>query len=66
MAAAEKIIQDDEDSIKTINAKENVRAQLDADIEAFLNGGGSINEINPSVTADPPTKPVTKYGGRPI
>lgn len=66
MATAEKIIQDDEDSIKTLNAKQNVRNQLDADIEAFLKGGGAIEEVGANVTADPPTKPVTKYGGRPI
>ena len=66
MTTAEKIIKDDEESIKTVNAKQNVREQLDADIEAFLARGGAINEVNPNVTADPPTKPVSKYGGRPI
>ncbi|MFN3239518.1 MAG: hypothetical protein ACE37D_21035 [Pseudomonadales bacterium] len=66
MTAADRIIKDDEESIKTVNAKQNVRAQLDADIEAFLQKGGAINEIGANVTADPPTRPVTKYGGRPI
>lgn len=66
MPTVDKIIQDDEESIKTVNAKQNLRAQLDADIEAFLSGGGSIEEVGANVTADPPTKPVTKYGGRPI
>ena len=66
MTSTEKIIKDDENSIKTVNAKQNVRQQLDADIEAFLANGGSINEIGANVTADPPSKPVSKYGGRPI
>ena len=62
----EKTMKNDEESIKTINAKQNVRQQLDDDIEAFLAKGGAINEINANVTADPPIKPVSKYGGRPI
>jgi flagellar basal body-associated protein FliL len=66
MTSAEKIIKDDEESIRTVNAKHNVRQQLDADIEAFLAKGGAISEIDANVTADPPIKPVSKYGGRPI
>ncbi len=66
MASAEKVIKEDEESIKTINAKNNLRSQLDADIEAFLSKGGAIDEIGVNVTADPPIKPVSKYGGRPI
>lgn len=66
MTHAEKIIKDDEESVKTVNAKQNVRQQLDSDIEAFLASGGAISEIDSNVTADPPTKPVSKYGGRPI
>lgn len=65
MATAERIV-DDEESVKTLNAKEGIRDQLDSDIEAFLSKGGSITEIELNVTADPPTKPVSKYGGRPI
>ena len=66
MTSAEKIIKEDEESIKTVNARQNIRQQLDSDIEAFLATGGAINEIGANVTADPPTKPVSKYGGRPI
>lgn len=66
MATAERMIKEDEDSIKTVNAKQNLRQQLDADIEAFLSGGGAIDRVDNNVTADPPSKPVSKYGGRPI
>tara|TARA_R110002111_G_scaffold240806_2_gene302453 strand:- start:1417 stop:1614 length:198 start_codon:yes stop_codon:yes gene_type:complete len=65
MATIERIV-DDEESVKTLNAKERIRGQLDSDIEAFLSRGGSITEVEVNVTADPPTKPVSKYGGRPI
>lgn len=65
MAEAERTI-DDEECIRTINAKERMRSQLGSDVEAFLSRGGAITEIDVNVTADPPLKPVTKYGGRPI
>lgn len=65
MATTERV-KDDEESVKTINAKGRIRDQLDSDIEAFLAKGGSITEVDVNVTADPPTKPVSKYGGRPI
>lgn len=65
MSNTERMI-DDEECINTINAKERIRAQLDLDIDAFLSRGGAIVEVDVNVTADPPTKPVTSYGGRPI
>ncbi len=64
--AEAKRIADDEDCVNTVNAKERIRTQLDSDIEAYLSKGGAITEIDVNVTADPPSKPVSKYGGRPI
>jgi hypothetical protein len=64
--AEAKRIADDEDFVNTVNAKERIRTQLDSDIEAYLSKGGAITEIDVNVTADPPSKPVSKYGGRPI
>jgi hypothetical protein len=58
--------KDDSDSLRTPNASQAVREQLDNDVEAFLAAGGSVQEIEVNVMADPPTKPVSKYGGRPI
>jgi hypothetical protein len=58
--------KDDSDSLRTLNASQAVREQLDNDVEAFLAAGGSVQEIEVNVMADPPTKPVSKYGGRPI
>ncbi len=59
-------VLDDEDSVRTVNARRRIRTQLETDIEAFLSNGGSIQEVEMNVTADPPTKPVSRYGGRPI
>ncbi len=60
------VVQDDEDSVRTLNARKRIRDQLEADVEAFLSNGGAIQEVEVNVTADPPTKPVSRYGGRPI
>ncbi len=60
--------QDNEKQEFVYNAqsRERVRKQLEADVEAFLSSGGEIEEVDMHVTADPPTKPVSRYGGRPI
>lgn len=57
-------VEDDENSVRTVNAKKRIRTQLEMDIEEFLAKGGSIQRVDTNVTADPPTKPVSRYGGR--
>ena len=61
-----KGVEDDEDSVRTMNAKNGARSQLESDMEAFLAKGGAIVQVDTNVTADPPSKPVSRYGGRPI
>ena len=39
---------------------------LDSEIEIFLNGGGKINFIKPNVMGDPPKRPESSYGSKPI
>lgn len=50
----------------SIASRQKAREELDAQIAEFLARGGRINEIDPNVTADPPKKPTSDYGGRPI
>ena len=50
----------------SVSSKEHIRNQLEADIQAFLANGGDVQHIDPNVTADPPKKPVSNYGSRPI
>ncbi|PCH63245.1 MAG: hypothetical protein COC19_01275 [SAR86 cluster bacterium] len=51
---------------RTIDSRRDLRHQLAADVNAFLSGGGKINEIEPNITADPPKKPTNNYGSRAI
>ncbi|WP_096085569.1 hypothetical protein [Agaribacterium haliotis] len=46
--------------------KEAERQQIQADIEAFLAGGGKISAVGDDVMADPPKKPESSYGSQPI
>ncbi|HET8731918.1 MAG TPA: hypothetical protein VFM34_12530 [Moraxellaceae bacterium] len=50
----------------TVSSKEALRRQLEEEMERFLAQGGKIKEIPPDVTADPPQKPVSSYGSKPI
>ena len=64
---------DDGDEINTNNMlesndaeRERARLKLEADIEAFLAGGGQIQAVDVNVMADPPKRPQSNYGGQPI
>ena len=62
-----KVVRHSEDgSERTISSKKNQRSQLQNDIAAFLKKGGQVQAIDPHVTADPPKKPESNYGSRPI
>jgi len=62
-----KVVRHSEDgSERTISSKKSQRDQLQADIEKFLKKGGKVQPIDPHVTADPPKKPESNYGSRPI
>lgn len=56
----------EEGVLRSIASRQKLRSQMDNEIEAFLQKGGSINEIKPNVMADPPRKPTSNYGSRPI
>ena len=51
---------------RTSASRKRIREQVQSDIEAFLQAGGKIDQIEPNVLADPPRKPTSNYGGRPI
>lgn len=56
----------DEAETLTVSSKEALRRQLEEEMERFLARGGKVQEVPPDVTADPPQKPVSNYGSKPI
>lgn len=58
----------EEESIqeRSLSSRNNLRKEMQADIEAFLNEGGEVKEVPKGHRADPPRKPISNYGSRPI
>jgi len=54
------------DELPSLEAKQKEREALDKAIAEFLSRGGKVQEIGSNVLADPPKKPESKYGSRPI
>jgi|SRR5690606_8410486 len=54
------------EELPSIEAKQKERDALARAMEEFLSRGGKVQEIEPNVVADPPKKPDSKYGSRPI
>ncbi len=51
---------------RTVASRQKMRDEMSKEIEEFLARGGKIAQIEPNVTADPPRKPDSDYGSRPI
>jgi hypothetical protein len=54
------------EELPSVEAKQKERDALAQAMEEFLSRGGKVQEIEPNVVADPPKKPDSKYGSRPI
>lgn len=50
----------------SLEAKAREREMLARQMEEFMARGGKIQEIDDNVIGDPPKKPDSKYGSRPI
>jgi hypothetical protein len=51
---------------RTIDSRRRIRNQMNDEIENFLAKGGTIDHIEPNTTADPPKRPSSHYGQRPL
>ena len=56
----------DVDELPSVEAKQKERDSLARAMEEFLSRGGKVQEVEANVVADPPKKPDSKYGSRPI
>lgn len=54
------------EELPSIEAKQKEREALARAMEEFLSRGGKVQEVDDNVVADPPRKPDSKYGSRPI
>ncbi|TBU71548.1 hypothetical protein DNK06_01480 [Pseudomonas daroniae] len=61
---AKKAVEVDE--LPSVEAKQKERDALARAMEEFLTRGGKVQEVEPNVVSDPPKKPDSKYGSRPI
>jgi hypothetical protein len=51
---------------RTVTSREAERRRLEEDMKRFLSGGGKITQVDANVRMDPPKKPESNYGSRPI
>ncbi len=56
----------EEGVLRSLASRKKLRSKMDNEVEKFLNSGGAIDEIEANVMADPPRKPTSNYGSRPI
>ena len=56
----------DSDDNHSVAGRARVRAQLQADIEAFLQGGGKIQEVDTAFRAETPRKVDVGFNNRSI
>lgn len=65
-SAGPAINHEDVPEERTVASRQKMREEMSKEIEEFLARGGRIQHIEPNVTADPPRKPDSDYGSRPI
>tara|TARA_B100000767_G_scaffold257378_1_gene265193 strand:- start:10069 stop:10314 length:246 start_codon:yes stop_codon:yes gene_type:complete len=58
--------KDEHAETRNAASRQRVRSELDNEVERFLNAGGKINNIEANIMGDPPRKPESSYGSRPI
>ncbi|WP_010489270.1 transcriptional regulator SutA [Pseudomonas sp. S9] len=56
----------DPEDLPSVEAKQKDRDSLAQAMEEFLARGGKVQEVEPNLVSDPPKKPDSKYGSRPI
>jgi hypothetical protein len=65
-AGKEKDIDLSDAETLTVSSKEAARRQLEEEMERFLASGGKIRQIPADESSDPPKKPTSNYGSKPI
>lgn len=50
----------------TSDNRKSLREQMASEVEAYLKAGGRVQEVERGKRSDPPRKPQTQYGSKPI
>lgn len=58
--------REDPPESRTVASRQLLRRRLTSDVDEFLSSGGEIEVVDTHKSADPPRKPQSNYGGRPI
>ncbi len=58
--------KDESPDERTVESRRRLREMMDTQIEEYLAKGGTIEEVPSNVISDPPKKPESNYGNRPI
>jgi hypothetical protein len=51
---------------RSVASRQALRDEMERQVAEFLARGGRIQEVEADITADPPRKPTSDYGSRPI
>ena len=60
------VITYDDGRDRSLTSRKTERERLEEDMERFLSGCGQIEQVERDVRMDPPRKPESNYGSRPI
>lgn len=58
--------RDESPDERTVESRKRLRAVMDKQIEEYLAKGGEIEQVPSNIISDPPKKPASNYGNRPI
>lgn len=61
-----KLTPEQTEAERQLADREALRSQMASEVEAFLKAGGKVEQVERGKRADPPRKPESQYGSRPI
>lgn len=63
---ADKPAPEQTEAERELADREALRSKMASEVDAFLKAGGKVEQVERGKRADPPRKPQSQYGSRPI
>lgn len=63
---ADKPATEQTEAERELADREALRSKMASEVDAFLKAGGKVEQVERGKRADPPRKPQSQYGSRPI